>query len=235
MDGGISHRYLAENMSVAKYLETRRQDETFRILLIIDPTETLAGAIVERDNMLKLSKVRGVKIDKIEGRTEGTRQAIVKAISSGKYDVIHFAGHAQFDPNTSSNSGILCANGEVLSGADLSRLSQLPNLAFFNACESARLRRASAAKVKEQMIHFAEAFLRGGIANFVGTYWPVGDAAAEKFDRAFYDAAMRGECLSDMMLEARKAIHKDRAVDWADYIHYGDYRFQVKRPTTPAS
>jgi hypothetical protein len=230
IQNGMSHRYLADNLSVAKFLEARREDDTLQILLIIDPTETLAGAIVERDNMLKLEKHRGVRIDKIEGGKEGTRQAIIKAISSGKYDVIHYAGHAQFDPKNPSRSGILCANDEVLSGADLSRLSQLPNLAFFNACESARLRRATVTKVKEKMVHFAEAFLRGGVANFVGTYWPVGDTAAEKFDQAFYDAVMRGACLSDVMLEARQAIFASRFIDWADYIHYGDYRFQVKRP-----
>jgi CHAT domain-containing protein len=220
-------------MSVAKFLEARRRDETLQILLIIDPTETLQGAIRERDNMLKLANQRGVRIEKIEGRKEGTRQAILKAISSGKYDVIHYAGHAQFNPQNASLSGIVCANREVLSGVDLSRLSQLPNLAFFNACESARLRRSSATKVKQQMVHFAEAFLRGGVANFVGTYWPVGDDAAEKFDRTFYAAVIRGECMSDVMREARRAIFDDRSIDWADYIHYGDYRFQVKRPPQP--
>jgi hypothetical protein len=227
---GMSHRYLAENMSVAKFLESRRSDDILHILLIIDPTETLEGAIAERDNMLKLAKQRGVKIEKIEGRKEGTRQAILKAISSGKYDVIHYAGHAQFDPESASRSGILCANDEVLSGADLSRLSQLPNLAFFNACESARLRRASVMKVKQHVVHFAEAFLRGGVANFVGTYWPVSDAAAEEFDRVFYDGVMRGECLGDVMLAARQSISNSGYLDWANYIHYGDYRFQVKRP-----
>jgi pimeloyl-ACP methyl ester carboxylesterase len=229
--GGMSHRYLAENMSVAKFLESRRERDTLDILLIVDPTETLKGALRERDNMLKLAKHQGVRIEKIEGRREGTRKAIEKAISSGKFDVVHFAGHARFDPKNPSNSGILCADQDVLSGLDLSRLSQLPNLAFFNACESARLRNFSVLKVKEQLTHFAEAFLRGGIANFVGTYWPVQDSAAEKFDLAFYEALIRGACLGDVMLEARQSI-QSMGVDWADYIHYGDYRFEVKRRPT---
>src|SRR5262249_6965188 len=92
LGAGISHRYLADNMSVVKFLESRRQDETLRLLLIIDPTETLEGALKERDRMLSLfRKYSGVQIDKIEG-SKGTRPAILKAISSGKYDVIHYAG-----------------------------------------------------------------------------------------------------------------------------------------------
>ena len=37
----------------------------------------------------------------------------------------------------------------------------------------------------ERAVGLAEAFLRGGVANYVGTYWPVGDAAAEAFAQVF--------------------------------------------------
>ena len=46
----------------------------------------------------------------------------------------------------------------------------------FNACESARTRNPRAhirAKVDRNM-GLAESLLRGGVANYIGTYWPVG-------------------------------------------------------------
>jgi pimeloyl-ACP methyl ester carboxylesterase len=152
LGGGVSHRYLADNLSVAKYLEQRRQQDSLDVLLIIDPTETLDGAKEEAERILKVfQSMPRIRVDKIEG-ARGTRQALMRAVSSGKYDVLHYAGHAQFDAENRSQSGILCAGEEVLSGADLSRLANLPSLVFFNACESARVRSLRKPKDKDKNV-----------------------------------------------------------------------------------
>ncbi len=176
-----------------------------------------------------------VRVDTIEG-ADGSRQAVMRAISSGKYDVLHFAGHAFFDPADRAQSGILCANEQKLTGADLSRLSNLPSLVFFNACESGRVRGMQKGKPnvedmkkkRQESIGFAEAFLRGGVANFVGTYWPVSDDAAKLFGATFYQAVVAGKTLGEAVRLARTAVHDQAELDWADYIHYGDYEFCVK-------
>ena len=237
--GGMSHRYLSDNLSVAKYLEKRRQDSNLNVLLIVDPTETLEGAKAEATRILEvLDRKKHVSVDTIEG-SEGTRQTIVKAITSGKYDVLHYAGHAQFNAANRSESGILCANNQQLTGADLSRLGNLPSLVFFNACESGRLRGNSKPKIKnpkqlrQESIGFAEAFLRGGVANFVGTYWPVGDDSAKTFGSSFYQAIIAGKTLGEAVSSARGEVYGKAELDWADYIHYGDYQFCVKLPMNP--
>jgi CHAT domain-containing protein len=79
-------------------------------------------------------------------------------------------------------------------------------------------------------VGFAEAFLAGGVANYVGTYWPVGDEAARKFAETFYGALLAGRPMGDAMIEARHAV-RDLAVgaaDWADYVFYGNPRFVLK-------
>ena len=70
--------------------------------------------------------------------------------------------------------------------------------------------------------------MRYGVANFVGTYWPVGDASAATFARAFYALLLSGAPLGDALLAGRKAVQASGSVDWADYIHYGDPRFRIK-------
>ena len=55
-------------------------------------------------------------------------------------------------------------------------------------------------------VGFAEAFLRGGIANYVGTYWPVNDAAAEKFADVFYKKLLDGKSLGEAILSGRKEL-----------------------------
>jgi CHAT domain-containing protein len=76
----------------------------------------------------------------------------------------------------------------------------------------------------------AEAYLRGGVANYVGTYWPVGDTAAMAFATAFYSAIVRGERVGPAVNQARAAVRATGSVDWADYMHYGNFDFALKRP-----
>jgi CHAT domain-containing protein/pimeloyl-ACP methyl ester carboxylesterase len=236
---GLTHRYLAENMSVAKWLEERRQSATIQIMLVVNPTGDLQGAVEEGDRILKLFKnAPNVRIDEYRER-DATKPALLAAMRSGKYDVMHYAGHAFFDANRPSNSGILCANRAVLSGADLAGIGNLPALMFFNACESGMLREASPDAIPEpeiperiaQASGMAEAFLRGGVANYVGTYWPVGDASASEFGVTFYSALLRGESIGNALLLGRKAVRELTSAakrDWADYIHYGEPTFVLK-------
>jgi CHAT domain-containing protein len=127
-------------------------------------------------------------------------------------NVLHYAGHAFFNPEAPASSGLVCAD-EVLKGSDLAGISNLPALVFFNACESAKTRRLPAtrrfndlhvtsigARVAapprservRQTYGVAESLLRGGIANFIGTYWPVGDEAAMQFADSFLQLYLGG-------------------------------------------
>jgi CHAT domain-containing protein len=132
----------------------------------------------------------------------------------------------------------LCANREVLSGAELANVGNLPSLVFFSACESGRLRRGEKVVQMDDKMHpvdrvrrgvsFAEAFLRGGVANYLGTYWPVGDSAALAFADTFYQRVLGGATLGAAVLAGRKELEKIKSVDWADYILYGDPNFTLK-------
>jgi CHAT domain-containing protein len=170
-------------------------------------------------------------------QTEVTREAVLDHLRSEQFDVIHYAGHAFFEPGAPGDSGILCADG-ALRALDLLNLRSLPPLLFFNACEAGRLRRGpglkrtrvpdDARRALGTAVGLAEAFMRYGVANFVGTYWPVQDASASTFARAFYALLLAGATIGDALLAGRKAVQARGSVDWADYIHYGDARFRVK-------
>jgi hypothetical protein len=126
----------------------------------------------------------------------------------------------------------------VLSGADLANIGGLPSFVFFNACESGRLRRgATRTQIDDKMhpidrvqrgVSFAEAFLRGGVANYLGTYWPVNDNAALKFSETFYTEVLGGKSLGVAIMAGRKAVENIGSADWADYILYGNTDFVLK-------
>jgi CHAT domain-containing protein len=236
LQSGLSHRYEAENLSIAKWLEERQRSASLNVLVVINPTEDLPGAKAEGDRILALlgELKPAVVVQSLVGK-EAHKAAILNCIRSGKFDVIHYAGHAFFDTLDPSKSGILCAGEEVLAGAELANIGGLPSLVFFNACESGRLRkRVKTTPVKSTIdrvhrgVSFAEAFLRGGIANYLGTYWPVNDNAALKFSETFYRRILNGETLGAAIMAGRKAVEGISSVDWADYILYGDTNFVLK-------
>ena len=235
-DTGLCRRYMADDLSVAKWLEERKYGKTLDVLLVVNPTADLAGAEAEGDRIKELLSARPwVKIRELRGPA-ATRGTLLEAFKSGDYDVVHYAGHAEFNEGHPELSGIRCYGSQVLSGADLAGLGNLPALVFFNACESGRVRGGAKAKrvdiIKriQQNVGLAEAFMRGGVANYVGTYWPVGDASATTFAATFYPAILNGQSISRSLLDARRVVREAGSIDWADYIHYGSPHFILKHP-----
>jgi len=226
---GLSRRYAAEDMSVAKWLEERRLSPRLEMLLVVNPTEDLPGAQQEGDRLLGVLASQDLGVTSLRGG-EATRARLLDEFRSGRYDVIHYAGHAYFDPASPASSGILCAGGRVLSGSDLASLEALPALVCFNACESGRVRQAAQVqRAIGRSTGLAEAFLRGGVANFVGTWWPVSDAAAARFAAVFYEQLLQGVAVGPALNAARLAVRRLGSGDWANYLHYGAFDFTLKR------
>jgi pimeloyl-ACP methyl ester carboxylesterase len=230
--GGLSRRYLADHLPVATWLEERRSSRTLNLLLVVNPTGDLVGAEKEGDRLLALANATSaIDVTQLRG-AEATRASILSALRSGKFDCVHYAGHAFFDPLSPGRSGLLCAGEDILTGSDLTGISNLPSLIFFNACEAARVRKRPekpATQVALESAGVAEALMRGGIANFMSTYWPVGDASAETFATTFYTKVLAGSSIGEALLEGRKDLDKMKSRDWADYILYGSYEFVLKQ------
>lgn len=237
---GLSRRYTADNLSIAKWLEERRRDSKLELLLVVNPTGDLPAAETEGKRIQELAKEYSAVSIRVVSQGGATKNALMTLFRSGEFDVVHYAGHAFFDPDSHSRSGIICSGQQVLSGRDLAGLGNLPSLVFFNACEAARIRRgvmrsksrvtfdAGMRKRVERSVGLAEAFLRGGVANYLGTYWPVGDMAASVFAGTFYRELLKGASIGNALLAGRTDIAKIGSIDWADYVHYGDHEFVLK-------
>jgi len=231
LDSGMSRRYASEHLSVARWREDSGGGDALRVLLAVNPTQDLPGAAAEGEVLLSLLRAGGAEVELIEG-TAATRRRLLRELRSGRFDVMHFAGHGFFDEEQPGRSGLLCAGDEILRGNDLAGLANLPSVVFFNACEAARVRRPAVRRARQLLgirrsTSIAESFLEHGVANFVGTHWPVGDEAALQFSTNFYRGLLGGEMLGDAMLSGRRRIEKLGSVDWADYVHYGNPAFRL--------
>jgi hypothetical protein len=234
LEGGLSRRYASDALTVARWREERRPGARLQVLMAVDPTGDLPGAADEGHALARALQAAGADIEFLSGPT-ATRAALLQAIAAGRHDVLHFAGHGSFDAADPGRGGLVCAGGDVLRGADLEGLGDLPALVFFNACEAARVRRRAAGGGRRLLafrrsVSVAEAFLGGGVANFLGTHWPVGDDSALAFSTRFYQRLLEDATLGDCVLAARRLVFERRSIDWADYVHYGSPDFSLRRP-----
>jgi pimeloyl-ACP methyl ester carboxylesterase len=229
--GGLTRRFASETLTVARWNEHRAPGTKLQVLMVVDPTLDLPGAADEGAALSRMLRAGGAAVELLSGAA-ATRHALLREFGSGRHDVLHFAGHGFFDAGDPGRSGIVCAGQEVLRGGDLDGLANLPALVFFNACEAARVRKphhASGARLFafRRSTSVAEAFLGGGVANFLGTHWPVGDQAALAFSTSFYRQLLDGELLGDCVLAARRRVLELGSIDWADYVLYGSPDFRV--------
>jgi CHAT domain-containing protein len=233
---GLSRRYLADDVAVARWAERQSHDRRLRILLVADPTGDLPAARAEGRRLDTLaSRVEGLTVEALVGAA-ATRHAVLEGMASERFDVLHYAGHAFFSEAAPGESGLECADG-ALRAHELLRLRSLPALMFFNACEAARVRqralgagtrRVGTRKDLGTAPGFAETLMRAGVANYVGTHWPVGDEAAGAFADRFYRRLLGGQSIGQSLVAGRKAVETLGSVDWADYIHFGDPEFSLK-------
>jgi pimeloyl-ACP methyl ester carboxylesterase len=239
LEQGLSRRYAGEGLSVARWQEHRQPGSALQLLVVVDPTLDLPGAADEGAALGRLLRARGAGVTCLSGG-EATRERLLLEFGSGRYDALHFAGHGHFDADDPGRSGLVCADGAVLRGADLEQTGHLPALVFFNACEAARVRRRPTPAGRRlfafrRSTSVAEAFLVGGVANFLGTHWPVGDHAALAFSTVFYERLLAGDALGECVLAARRRVQADGSIDWADYVHYGDAGFRLAPAATDAA
>lgn len=231
--GGLTRRYASEGLTVARWREQRTPGERLQVLVVVDPTLDLPGSADEGAALARMLRAGGAEVELLAGAA-ATRRALRREFGSGRHDVLHFAGHGFFDAADPGRSGLVCAGGEVLGSADLDGLANLPSLVFFNACEAARVRRRGTGGPRlfafRRSTSVAEAFLGGGVANFLGTHWPVGDQAALAFSTEFYRQLLDGVPLGEAVRAARLRVLAQGSIDWADYVLYGIPGFTVGHP-----
>lgn len=240
LEPGLSRHFVGDD-AVRKLSGDRAADDMLDVLMVVNPTEDLSGAEIEGKSISNLlGQLPGIRIVARVG-SQATREQILDDLQSGQFDIVHYAGHAAFDPHDPKRRGLYCAGGRFLTGADLADLTMLPTLVFLNACQSGRIRRVRGGRAPnkptgelqsqlKQTVSVAEAFLRGGLKLFLGTYWPVGDDSAKVFSEEFYRNIVTQKSVGQAVHLARHAIVADNGYDWADYMLYGDPRFPIKQP-----
>lgn len=184
------------------------------VCLIGNPNSDLPAADIEIEELRELfdetlSRLRAnFDIDtglKVIQRHEAVKRAVLfEVLLSGNtpWDIIHFAGHGNFDFDRPSSSGLHLTDGD-LKGFEVEEMKVRP-VFFANACRSSTVLKDSSLIGYGLMRGLAPSFLKGGATGYVGTLWPVADEPARRVASIFYRSVIDGATIGEAMLTAKQ-------------------------------
>lgn len=160
-------------------------------------------------------------------------ESVRRALKS--YDLVHFAGHADYDPTDPGGAGWHLGDGKLTADeiATLGMARPMPLLVFSNACQTG-LAGPWDANRRGRVLGLAGAFLLSGSRFYVGTQWELVDGIGAQVATHFYDALVRGANVGAALRAARMRVIDDggeETLGWAGYVLYGDPTY-VPLPAT---
>lgn len=225
-----------EHLSTVQY---RSASSVLKMLILANPTNDLRSAYLEGMHIRNQFDRKRNQI-KIDFKSTHIDTLYVKK-NLRDYDIVHFAGHCEYDNASPQNSGWILSDGNFTT-RDILALSEslsLPSLVFSNACRSAKTTtNLMDADYQEKTYSLAAAFLFSGVRHYVGTIWQVEDPVSLVFAREFYSHLINGRSIGESIRLSRLKLIKEygvAALSWAGYILYGDpnfvlFRAKVKEP-----
>lgn len=204
--------------------------EKLRFLLIANPTGDLEAAEREVEHISTGLEGAGVEID-VWIREEVNGWRLQEVLRAGRYDVIHYAGHAYFDSEEPDKSALLLADEYKLIAQKIQRLLRGRPLIFLNACESGRaaIERGEISYTGAYTEGLASSFIMGGALGFIGALWPIYDIDAAEFATIFYQRLLAGEMIGEALRQARLKLREmvPDDITWASFILYGDPKLRI--------
>ncbi|MBO0512955.1 CHAT domain-containing protein [Streptomyces beijiangensis] len=150
---------------------------------------------------------------------EATKEAVLLDLlmdPSQDIDLLHYAGHAKFDPRDPSNSSLPLSDGDFR-GFEARNLGCSP-FVFVNGCRAAATSPDGVASFGA-VSGLAAEFLTGGAVAYIAPLWPVGDAPARRVAQTFYKNVMAGDSAGEAIFAARKS---EETPDALAYVLFGD-------------
>ena len=155
---------------------------------------------------------------------QATKSALIKNIS-GK-QIIHFACHAEFEPEAPLFSALLLAPEDKNTGRlevhEIFRLSLDADLVALSACETGLARITSG----DDIIGLSRGFLFAGASSVMTSLWKVDDLATAVLMKRFYRYWLQGLSKAEALRRAQQIVYESvgqHPADWAAFYITGDF------------
>jgi len=217
--------------------QARKIAHPLKMLALADPRGDLPESAKEgamlRDELDHYGDKAAVnlKVSKVE------RNYILSHIRD--YDLVHYAGHADYDPENPAESGWMLADGKLRAEeiANLTGKKPMPVLVFANGCQSGQTEAWKIAdNYEDNIFGLANAFLVSGVQHYIGTFWEILDEPGREFALAFYREILDGASVGESVRLARKHLidkYGEETIVWASYMLYGDPSFSYLAKAEP--
>jgi len=147
--------------------------------------------------------------------------ALLRGYLQGPFQVLHFCGHARFDP---AEGGALILEGLPVPGADRAQVLPAQELAEYlqsgtvrlvllSACETAAVAHSPIRSLGQDRLSVAQALTQAGLPAVVAMQAPLPDITAPSFMHALYVALATGQPL-DQAVQAGRWLLRGSSPDW---------------------
>ena len=210
-------------------LQYRDLADSLKMLILANPNADLKSAYTEGLNIKNQfnHKSRKVRVD--FKSTHIDKHYVKKNICD--YDIVHFAGHCEFDKVEAKDSGWVLSDG-VFKVEDILKMGQscsLPALVFSNACHSAQVNPILIdSEYQRANYGMASAFLFAGVRHYIGSIRKIEDNASLVFAREFYTKLICGVSVGESLRLSKLKLIKEyglASLHWVNYLLYGDPGF----------
>jgi hypothetical protein len=232
-------RQIIREESFLKGREPYSEDGEINMLIIANPSGDLDAAKKEEEDLKKLIQNHipnsRLKVDLWSGLWDGKSKqslGIIKLLYAGKYEIVHYSGHAFYDEFEPHKSGWFLGENDILRAFEFQNLPRPPVMVFANACESGKGSSKDDIKIREELPYgLADAFIQAGVDIYIGTAWRIGDETAKEFATTVYKKLIVynkdiGHSISGARGELTKGFTSFSDPGWAGYMLYGTPSFR---------
>lgn len=183
------------------------EDDQIRVLAVVDPTRDFGDAEEELATVRMLAGLGQLSVD-VLAQNEATHPALAERVAGTRYDVLHLSCHGGFSRQSAGSSGLLLADGPLLTAEILALpFAAPPYVVFTSACWSSRSaagrRLSTTRRGRTSSNGVAAAFLAAGASSCAGFTWPVTVTGAAAVSSAFYEAVVATRNIGAAVLQAR--------------------------------
>ena len=233
----IDEDMMCEKFFIGRFVFGNKESQNRR------KTFPLKMLILSPDKHLLEAKAEGIEICKLAGQLNTLSMTLaadrdLRATSESlkfefkNYDLVHFAGHADYSENSPENCGWQLnplnpqekySNLTINTIENMAGGAPMPLMIFSNACQSART--GMQLKENQKAFNLANAFCNAGVRHYIGTSWNIIDETGSLFAISFYHYLFSGCSVGESIFKARKELLKEKkSFCWASYQLYGDPR-----------
>jgi CHAT domain-containing protein len=211
--------------SVLKYCQANRKNNP-------DGTPARRTAVIFGDSRgdLRHARTEAEALSELFGVTPllgnaVTRDAFQQNIVN--VDIVHFAGHGDFDASQAMESGLRLAGNTVLTAREVLHLEGLhAHLVTLCGCETG----ISENRSGDELIGLTRAFLYAGTPSLIVSLWRVADASTAFLMMQFYKylrqnpTLLKVNALRQAILDTKTQPRWASFYHWAPFVLIGDYQ-----------